>query len=122
MPLKSHPSWFYQRHIWQSIQQTMELLTLQFSASFIIFCILGRKIILSICSAKFYNPFRYPKISDSTESSKSIVCIFQLYFIKIYLIYYWIILLFCRYRKLYHVIYVNDKSKRIWNESIVVYS
>jgi hypothetical protein len=91
-------------------------------SAFFIFCILSRKIILNICSAKFYNHLRYPNISDSTESSKSIVCIFQLCFIKIYLFYCRIILLFCRYRKLYHVIYVNDKSKRIWNESVVVYS
>lgn len=100
MPLKSHPSWFYQSQIWQSIQQTMELLTLQFFPSFIIISILRRKIIPNICSAKFYNPLRYPNISDTTASSKSIVCILQLCFIKIYLFYCRIILLFCRYRKL----------------------
>lgn len=89
---------------------------------FIIFSILDRKIILNICSAKFYNYLRYPNISDSTESSKSIVCILQLSFIKMYLFYCQIILLFSQYRKLYHVIYVNDESKRILNESVVDYS
>jgi len=80
---------------------------------FIIFSILGRKIILNSCSARFNNHRSYPDISDSTEISKLIVCILLLCFVKMYLFYCGRVLLFCQYRKLYHVIYVNDESIRI---------
>jgi hypothetical protein len=54
---------------------------------------LGRNIILNICSTNFYNHLRYPDISDSIESSESIVCILQLCFIKIDK--YCVVVLFC---------------------------
>jgi hypothetical protein len=60
---------------------------------FIIFSILCRNIIPNICSANFCNHLRYPDMSDSVESSESIVCILQLCFIKVNK--YLVVRLFC---------------------------
>ena len=98
----------HERRIWRSIQQIFKLLTLQFSPSFYYFPHFRSENYPQHLFCKVCNHLSYPDISGSTEISKSIVCILQLCFIKMYLFYCRLILLFCQYRKLYHVIYVND--------------
>jgi hypothetical protein len=106
MPLQSHPLGFINVIFGEAYNKMWSSSLYNFLHPFIIFSILGRKIILNICSGKFCNHLRYSNIYGSTESSKSIVYILKLCFIKMYLFYCRIILLFCQYRKLYHVIYV----------------